>query len=362
MRIAWTTLDQYIGGSIVRGCLLVMLILIGLFSFLELVDEVDDVGKGDYEMRDALAYVLLMLPERTLDLIPVAVLIGSVMALGALMRGSELLVMQASGVSPMRILTGALKTAVFLMFLVFGVEQFVAPPLAQQAHTQRQLALAGAGSIRTEHGFWSREGKQFINVDTMSLGRIPMNVSIYHFSDEGDLRQYIRARYADTSNTRRWVLIDVTEKRIGEYDLTVRHHARLVWDSFLKPEQLGILVLPPESLSLTDLYQYIRYLERSGQKTDRYELALWDRLSLPLATGAMVLLAVPFVFGSPRRQTAGRMILIGTLVGVGFYLLDQIVSYLSLLDKLVLPLSPPWVKLAPVFLILVAALLLLRRL
>jgi lipopolysaccharide export system permease protein len=115
--------------------------------------------------------------------------------------------------------------------------------------------------------------------------------------------------------------------------------------------------VPQESLSILDLYHYVEYLRDGGLETQRYEMVLWQKLTLPLATGAMVLLAVPFVFGPMRSVGSGKMIFMGAMTGIVFYMIKQIVENTGLL----LGVTPALTVAVPVVLIVTAALLLMRR-
>ena len=96
-------IDLYIGKSFTRCFLLVLSILGFLFSFFEFILELDEVGKGHYQLNDALSYVLLTLPGRLLDLIPHSSLLGGIIALGLLADKNELVAMNAGGISVRRI-------------------------------------------------------------------------------------------------------------------------------------------------------------------------------------------------------------------------------------------------------------------
>ena len=129
------------------------------------------------------------------------------------------------------------------------------------------------------------------------------------------------------------------------------------WEGFLTPEQIRILALPSETLSPLDLYHYVNYLHDSGQSADRYELALWQKISLPLATLAMVLLSVPFAFGSLRGVSVGKRLILGSMAGLAFYLINQILANLGLLMGLNMALT----VMMPVIAVSGLAVWLLRR-
>lgn len=351
------TLDRYIGISIAKSYLLVMLVLVSLFSFLTLVEELGDVGKGQYQLLDALIYIGLTLPRYILDLLPFTALLGSILALGALAGASELLAMQAAGISILQIGWSTIKAGALLMLVAAIMAEFIVPPLEQAAMTWKSMAITDSAALRTEQGFWTRDGLRFINVRDVSHRRIPAEIDIYEFNPQGQLRIFTHARTAEVLSHGQWILLDVNQKMFMEQDITNRHFEHLLWESFLTPQQIGIFILPPENLSPSDLYFYVQNLKARGQNVDRYELALWQKLNLPLISGVMVLVSIPFVFGSLRTATMGYKIMLGTIVGIGFYLLKEITGYLGLL----LGLNAILVVMIPLVIMLGIAAWLLRR-
>src|SRR3546814_11041913 len=67
----------------------------------------------------------------------------------------------------------------------------------------------------------------------------------------------------------------------------------------------------------------IGYLERNGLDASSYRLSLWRKLIAPLTVVAMMLLAVPFVLGSQRGGGDGQRLLVGILVGLVFYVINE---------------------------------------
>jgi lipopolysaccharide export system permease protein len=351
------TFDRYISATFAAGFLLVLALLVSLFSIVELVGQLDDVGKGFYQVKDALLYTVLTVPERIEDLMPVCGLLGGIIALGILADRNELLAMQASGLSALRIGWPVVGTVLVLAVAAGLVGEFVAPPLEQRARTLRSRALAEPGILLTKHGFWARRGNAFIHVGKALSGGHAAELDIYESDGQGRLRGFSHARAAKIQDENEWLLTDVDQRILSGDEITTRHVPSMTLHSFLSTEQVGILELPPDSLSTTDLYEYIDVLRKRGQNADRYALALWQKLTMPLTTGAMVLLSLPFVFGPPRVRTAGFRITTGLIVGIMFYLANQITGHMGVL----LDLHPSLTTLVPVAAILCVALVLMRR-
>jgi lipopolysaccharide export system permease protein len=331
--------------------------LLSVFSFLAFVDALDDVGTGQYQLGDACLAILLTLPRRIIELAPITALLGSVIALGRLANSSELLAMQACGVSARRIALSVLKTGSVFILAVLILEFVIAPPLEQLAQTRHSVLTSGTDSLRTEQGFWFRHGRSFINIGRIEHGGVPADIDIYELDEQGHLQTFTQAREANIQRNNEWVLMDITQTSINQDNITVQHHPTIRRESLLSPEQISILVLPPESLSPSDLYQYARYLKEHGQNADRHDLALWKKASMPMATGAMIVLAIPFVFGPLRGVTAGRRIMIGAMVGIAFHLSNQIVRNIGLL----LELHPAVTTMIPIAAVLGIAMVLLRK-
>ena len=162
-----------------------------------------------------------------------------------------------------------------------------------------------------------------------------------------------RARYEDGQ----WLLEDLVQSRISEQGVTRRAVASAAWRSRFEPDLVNVVSIKPESLSIPGLRRYVAYLDGNGLDTSRFELALWSKFAYPLATGVMIVLAVPMVLGRLKMAGVGQRILIGVLVGIGFHVLNQASGHLGL----VYGLSPFASATAPTLMFAAAAAWMLRR-
>ena len=340
-------LDRYVGLTLARSYVLALLALVAVFSIFAFVEELEDLGKGRYRLKDAALFVLLTTPRRIIDLAPVTALLASLTALGALASGRELVAMQAAGVSPLRIGWAALRPALLFVLGAVALGQFVAPPLDRLAHVGRAQALSATVAIQSDHGFWSRAGHRFLRVRDIRAGGVLGGIEIYEFDARGRLERFTSAERAEIGAGPTWKLTNVLQKDFGPTGIVRRQLPVVTWESFLSLDQVDLLALQPSILSFSDLYEYVRYLRSSGQDSASYELALWQKASMPLAVSAMTLLSVPFVLGVMRMASTGQRMMVGSLVGIGFHLASQIMARAGLL----LNLSPAVTALAPVLLV-----------
>lgn len=350
------TIDRYLSRQIFVGLLVATLVLIPLFSFLDLLEQLDDVGEGFYQIDDAFLYVALLLPRRFIQLAPFIALLGNVTALARLAMNSELIVMRSAGLSPARISLPSLMVGMTLLLVLAVMEQFVAPPLQQKAMAHRSEALEQSAELGEKLGIWTRDKQHILRMGVKEIGRRARDIEIMNLDESGFLIEHLQAESAKIVSADEWVLYDVTKKSINGESVTSQRFSSLSWKPFLNPEQISTLTKPAESLSLTDLYGYVRYLHFTGQQERAYSLALWKKLGGGLTTIAMVLLSVPFVFGSIRSGIGNRVVLAG-VTGIAVYLLDQIIANAGLLFNL----SPAMVALVPGMLLLCVAKIWLQR-
>ncbi|MCK5516013.1 MAG: LPS export ABC transporter permease LptG [Desulfobulbaceae bacterium] len=340
-------LDIYIGRKFLNFFFLIILILMVLFSLFELLAQLDDVGRGSYGLYNAFTFVALTLPKRLLDLMPISTLLGGILALGLLADHGELVAMEASGVSVLRICAAVLVTGLLLVLTSGILAEMVVPGMEQLARKSRSEALSVTGITLTRQGFWARKGNSYIHVDKMLSEGVAADLDIFEFDDRGRLLTFTHAKNADLQDNSQWVLNGIIQKTIVENEIITKRIETLTLDFFLSAHQVSILELPPYSLSTPNLIRYINALQQSGQNADQYSLALWRKLSVPLTTGAMVLLSLSFVFGSTRGLTAGYRITLGAFVGTVLYFADQMMMQWGLL----LNLNPFFTAMIPVLLI-----------
>ncbi len=321
-------LDRYIGRAVVTGTLGALLVVLGIELFFAFVSELGDIGRGDYGLVQALKYLALTTPRRLYDVFPMAALLGSLLTLGALASNSELVVMRSAGISVARIARSVMQAGLALVLLMLVVGELIAPPAEEYAQRERALAQWHAMLLQTVYGYWARDGANIVNVRQMLPGGVLSVVSIYDFDAGHRLRSITQAN-SGVYRDRKWLLKGVRQSFIGENAVTTRRLATLEWPSLLDPEILDVVVVRPVDMSMYDLFRYVRYLRDNGLDARPYSLAFWTRVVNPFSSLMMLFLALPFVFGGLRSVGAGHRIVVGVLVGMTFYLLNQLLGHLG---------------------------------
>ncbi|ACL73218.1 LPS export ABC transporter permease LptG [Thioalkalivibrio sulfidiphilus] len=348
-------LDAYIARNVMGGTLLAMLVLGGLDTLFAFIAELDEIGRNDYGLIQAVVYTALTVPRRVYELFPTSVLLGSLLSLGALAANSELTAMRAAGVPIAGIVRSVLRAGLMMLVVVVLLGEAVAPMSEQRAQTIKSQA-SGEEMYRGSAGLWAKDGQRFIQVGVVMPDLRLLDLSIYELDAERRLSSMLRAGSASYQNGA-WILRDIERSHLGEAGVTGEHVDEERWPRLLAPELFSVLAVEPRQMAATTLAQYVTYLRENDLDSASFELAFWMRFTTPLSSLVMLLLAVPFVFGSLRTGGAGQRLFIGLLIGVGFHLLNRTLNHMGLVYGL-----PPMLSATlPTLIFFAVAMLALRR-
>jgi lipopolysaccharide export system permease protein len=324
-------LDRYIVRTILGGVGLWSALLLALGALFLFIGQQDDIGVGNYTARDALLFVLLNLPEQAWQLLPIAALIGSLMGLGTLARGSEITVIRATGVSPTRMSGAALLAALMLIIIAIGVGEFLAPQLQQAAKQQKAFTKFSDVTFGGSGGAWVRDGNLILNVMRQSGERQFGGMTIFELSPDHRLRAIGHAARATADANDAWLLRGYAESRFVRDRVLSQSHVLSRSRGERRIESsvagfLGLAVDDPHDMQIGTLWRLIQYYEANALDARPYVFAFWSRIARTVAIAFAVLLPIPFVLGSLRSAGAGARTAFGLLLGIGFFLLQRLIE------------------------------------
>ncbi|MBN7122337.1 LPS export ABC transporter permease LptG [Erwinia billingiae] len=327
-----TIFSRYLMRNIFIGFAAAAGLLIPLFTTFNLINELDDVAPGGYRWTQALLVVVMTLPRSLVDLAPFIALLGGIVGLGQLSKSLELTAIRTAGFSISRIARVMFCAGLVMTLTLGAVDEWVAAPLQQRALQIKNVAMAKAESDSDAgNALWARSQDDFVTVQSLDNRNQPVGIEIFSWQPDLTLKSYIFAQSATIAGKGMWTLHNVTEKRWDKQQETVNNLPEMQWHSLFSGEDLKRLTLPAESLSARQLADYIVYLHKTGQPSLEYESALWQKAGRPILILAMILLAVPFTFSTPRAPGLGSRLALGVIVGLVTWIVYQIVLNLGIL-------------------------------
>ncbi len=350
-------LTRYIVKEVVKGSSVALLLLLTLYNLFTFSDQLQDLGKGTYGLKQILIYLTLTSPRIIYELTPSAALLGSLFVVGAMANNREIVAIRATGLSTFWIIRTIMLAGLVLVVGAVLIGEYVAPPSERAAQVLRTTALHDGVVLRSQYGMWLREGNRFINVRKILDDGSLADVRIYEIDDSHKLKEITHAEHAQFEGNEQWQLNRVKHSEIGEQRIFASSQASEMWKSSIDADLLKVAVVDSDNLSLYDLFMYIDFLKQNNQKSQIYELAFWSRLINPLVTFVMLMVSAPFVIGIGRGTSTGARILIGVLIGMTFNIFDKIAGHVGL----VYDINPVLMAILPSALVFCGAVYALRR-
>jgi lipopolysaccharide export system permease protein len=225
------TIRRLIYAEVVQAVAFVSLGFLALFFFFDFVDELPNLGRGiqAYRLSQALLYVGLRMPSHLYELLPIAVLIGTIFVMARLAQSSEYTILRTSGLGPWRALRALLVLGLGFTILTFAVGDYLTP-LSDRTAQLLKARMDGAISVGTT-GAWLKERQRFesYNVNVKSLspeGRL-LGVRIFESDARGFLVSLTQAARGSIADDGAWLLEDVDRTEFSGGDAARVQRARL---------------------------------------------------------------------------------------------------------------------------------------
>lgn len=329
--------------DIVSSVVFVALAFLSLSFFIDFVDELQKIGRPGYGLWTAIASSLLELPGNLYELMPIAVLIGTIYTMARLAQTSEFTILRTGGLSPARALRLLALLALLFSALTFALGDYVVP------YTERQMTLFKAtlagGRKLGATGAWLKERRvdeqgerhYAVNVAAIDGRGTLVGVRIFEFDADGRHLSRIHARQARVGRDGTWTLTDAERTTWPAGDANapdqVRHESvrKLKWPSTLSAGVVSAAVLPLKTMSTVELWRYSRHLSDQEQVAQRHEIQFWKKALYPLACLVLTALALPFAYLHARGGGISLKVFGGIMLGVGFVLLNNIAGHIGML-------------------------------
>lgn len=347
-------LTRHVAKEVLIATLFVLVALVALIAFFDLVSQARNIGNR-YSISMALFLTMLKLPSRLYEVMPIAALLGAVYTMSRLASNSEFTIMRVAGLSPFRLAGMMTVPALILIAMTYCLGEWLTPAADMMRNDMdnilfnRKLSARGYSS-----GVWVKDNVKeqqnagqatvrFVNVHNLIAGEHSRTGAwrVFEFDKDGSLIRVLHAPEANYISGRGWHLKDAKVETLpkithDETPMVEKRSARkdvdLMLPSEMRPEILGVLTIKPERMGISDLWQYIAHLKETRQTSDRYQVALWSKVFYPLAIFVMLAVAMPFAYLNTRSGGVSIKIFAGLMIGISFYALNNIFSFLGVLN------------------------------
>lgn len=354
------TIRRMIYGETLIAIAFVAMGFLALFFFFDLVDELQYLGRVNavlagltltsdtYQIRQALVYVALLVPNHLYELLPISVLIGTIFVMARMAQSSEYTILRTSGLTPWRALIMLLNLGAFFVLMSFVIGEYLSPLTERNAQLLKARYM---GSISVgQTGAWLKEKQVYntviANVRTLSPTNEMLGLQILEFNNAGLIVSKMQAASASFGPDDAWQLHNVTRTEFNvaaspdnagkqatqTASVTKSTVAKFRWPTEITQQMVSVALLKPERMGTLDLFNYIRHLDDNGQAAQRYEIEFWKKIFYPLSCLVMVFLALPFAYLHLRSTPITSVVFLGILIGISFFLLNNVFGHIGNLN------------------------------
>jgi lipopolysaccharide export system permease protein len=344
------TITRYIRYQVLLSSTFILVAFIGLFAFFDFLAAMDRLLRPGVKISAVVLSIALGLPARVYELAPLAALIGAVYTLAGLANTSQFTAMRSAGLGMRVALLMMLKIGLVIVLITVIVGEIVTPLAERLSVVLSETKLASVKRDgRLSSGQWLRdtvedaEGTKrvrYVNFKAYAEEEGITDLTVYEFTVENRLLSFLHAKQAKYEADGRWLLLNVQHKTMVYSDneralsLQEKTLAADMWHSSIDPDVLSGVYIDPEKMSALQLLRYARFLKENRQRTDKVDLALAKKVFYPLAIFVMMIIALPFAYLHTRNGGVSFKIFIGIMLGIAFYLLNNLFSHLTVVASM----------------------------
>jgi lipopolysaccharide export system permease protein len=311
-------LDRYIARECLKVLLLCLIVFVGIYLVVDLFEKFSRFLEARVPPGIIFRYYLFSLPTITIQVLPVAVLLATLISLGTLARTNELLAMKMGQISTLRIALPAILLGAAASLVAWGTAEYVAPAASELALNiwRTQVRRLPAHQITRDSDIWYRaQGDRFVHIALMDpRSGVIRGMSIFELSPTFDLLQRLDAQGA-TWGPDGWTLWNGYQLDLTKTPPQVRPFIKMRAALSERPEEFARVARSPEEMSYGQLRRYVQRLASSGVNVSRYRVDLQAKIATALISFIMGVIGVSFGL---RTGKAGVMLWVGACIPMGF--------------------------------------------
>ena len=309
------TADKYMGAEFLKLWGLCLSSFFFIYLLIDFIEKSSQIFKKNPRLLAVGLYYLYKSPMILFQMVPVAVLLGTLLVLVIFSKNSELTALKAGGISVTRTIAPILVLSSMISGGAFLINEYIVPEANQKAYYIYKVDIKKQEwrAKYRKRDFWYRSDGAIYRFDLFVPEQEKMRgVGIYRLDDQFHLVERIEAESAEYQdgawyflNGARWIFSD---GKLGNTQVFERTKVPIPET----PDDLKIWQKLPEQMSFRELTEYIKKLDAEGYDTTKYRVERHGKVGFALVSVIMVLLAVPFA------ATHGRAGGIALGIGIGF--------------------------------------------
>lgn len=326
------TVARYLLLEFGRSVLMTLSAFVLLYLCIDFFERLPRFLEHDPSTSQIVVYFSLKVPLIVGQIMPAAVLAGTLLGLGNLARRAELMAMRACGISLWQIATPIVVACLLISFGMLAWNEFVVPPSAARSDYIETVEIKKRKYRQKfrRYELWYQDKRGFTNIDRFDANNdVIYGLTRYEFDDDFHLVRILSASSA-TWEDEAWKVAGAYEVLVAE-DGTVSTNP--LGERGIKleesPEEFKSVHRDAEHLSYRDLSAEVEDLAAKGIDTNDGRVELWLKIALPFASLVMSLIAIPLASRHSRQSSAAANVGIALVVGFSYWVVLALTTSLG---------------------------------
>lgn len=328
------TVARYLLQEFGRSVFMTLAAFILLYLCIDFFERIPKFLEHDPSLAQVGIYFLLKIPLIVGQIMPAAVLAGTLLGLGGLARRAELMAMRACGISLWQIATPIVVACAGISVGMLAWNEYVVPPSAARSDYIEVVEIKGK-TYQSKFGrneLWYQDRGGFTNIDQLNPdGDVIYGLTRYQFTDGFQLNRIVSVGAATWNpQTRSWLAEGAYEVQIdpsGEIQTNPLEADEL--DLQETPDQFKGVYRDAEHMSYQELAAEVQDLAEKGINTNDGRVELWLKIAMPFASLVMSLIAIPLASRHSRQSSAAANVGIALVVGFSYWVVLALTTSLG---------------------------------
>ncbi|WP_321327937.1 LptF/LptG family permease [uncultured Ilyobacter sp.] len=311
-------IDRYITVNFVKSIVLSLFGFINIFILSQLFKVIRYVTEGRFGGVDAIYYIISLLPDIIIKVMPLAVLLGGLMTINKMASSLEIIALKTSGISFKRIIAFPIMIAFIISLGVYYMNDKIYPASIKKS---REIKRGGYEDIKLPESKKKAflRGKDNYVYYAESINRISstsVNIEILELDSEFEkLTKIITAEKGTYDRENKlWKFENVTVNNLeknSSYTLPVMQDVR--YDE--EPERFLAPSVNPKLLTIKEMRSTLGAIKQTGGNSREILMELGDRTAFSFASFVVSFLGLSL--GS-RYVRGASAVSVAMSVGLGY--------------------------------------------
>jgi lipopolysaccharide export system permease protein len=308
-----TIVDKYLAREILKGLVVVLAVVVGLYVIVEFFNKADNFIEAGLPISRLIRYLQLKLPQIIAQITPVGLLLAVLITFGLMNKNNEIIALKSGGISVYYLLRPILTIAIFLAILLFSLSEIVVPITISRANIIWLMEVKNKPTLTSkQRNIWVKGRRaiyfiQYFNSQNQTISGVILNF----FDNEFKLTRRVDAK-TGVYVQGKWIFYDSMEQVLDAESASynVRFHLQKAENVDFLPEDLMRVFKRSDEMNIAELFTYIREVESEGYDATTFRVDFHARFAYPVICLIVCLMATGIAVKRKSRE--------GPSVNIGF--------------------------------------------